>query len=267
MKKNNNANKKGYGVISKFRINNKRKRNAFKDDMFNVKSEEKSINTKNVLDNIKQENIILEAERGLTDQKILNSTYKNELSKINTAVDLNDKLASNKKERIKKDYKKGKQLARRSTVASIISGITTCISLIYTEQDLGKQIFMCCAVLIFCVLVNCEIKTLDTFKKYFFEKDFDGVLGLCFKIFILIAYTCFSIDTNLTFWKNYFDGLALYTFAIGFDALSIEMARDSFRHINLLYNKKTIDSINEVFDDVKNREEKNSVDQKKNIAV
>lgn len=256
-KRENNDNLLSF--LDKKRIIKKKKQNQFDSSSYNVDKERDELNKKIYIDKIENEADRLDAENFILDKKIDNAKEKNRLANYQTAIDLNEKIAENKKSKIERILKDGKKMAKRSRNAGFISAITTCFGLCKFEGKIEDKIFVCAATLFGAYLINEQSKGLEEYAEDFFEKDKKNYALSFSKIIAISCYMTFSIVTNINFWTKYYSGFSLITFSVLFDLLSLINAFESYQKLNLRFNEDTKNDINNVFD-----EEKNNSEEKEN---
>lgn len=241
--------------LDKKKIINKKRKNQFKSNSYYVDKEKEELDTKIFVDKVENECERLDAENFILDKKIDNAKEKNKLANYQTAIDLNEKIAENKKMSIKRILKQGKKKAKKSVFSCLVSAITTCIALCLTNTIVPVKIFLCIATCAAAVLVNSQISGLPCYVENFFEKDKKNYSITYSNIILILAYTAYSIKTNIMFWKNFFEGIELIIFSGIFDLISIILAYESYMYLNLAFNQKTKNNINKVFDEEKNNNE------------
>lgn len=248
-------------------IYKKRQENQKKQNLYSVSKESNEIDTEIYLDNLENESKKLDAETSVIKLRIKNAKNNNLLGRVNRALDMNGMINENKKKDIDKVKKRGKKFNRSSTALSIISALTTVVGLgIENYNKISNliiftlvQLFITIAIIYASLKINDQVKTLTDFSDKFYQKKNRKKTVILFgKMFMISAYTAFSIKTNVTFWGQFFDTARTWLFSILFDGLSIITAVESDTCLNLDFNKKYKDEINEVFDDFEENDNKNA---------
>lgn len=248
-------------------IYRKRQENQKKQNLYSVSKESNEIDTEIYLDNLENESKKLDAETSVIKLRIKNAKNNNLLGRVNRALDMNGMINENKKKDITKVKKRGKKFNRSSTTLGIISALTTVIGLgIKNYNKIPNliifalvQLFITIAIIFAALKINEQIKSIVDFSdKFYQKKNLRKTTLLIGKMITISVYTAFSIKTNITFWGQFFDTAETWLFSILFDGLSIITAVESDTCLNLDFNKKYRDEINEVFDDFEESDNKNT---------
>lgn len=248
-------------------IYKKRQENQKKQNLYSVSKESNEIDTEIYLDNLENESKKLDAETSVIKLRIKNAKNNNLLGRVNRALDMNGMINENKKKDITKVKKRGKKFNRSSTTLGVISALTTVIGLgIENYNNISNliifalvQLFITIAIIFAALKINEQIKSIVDFSdKFYQKKSLRKTTLLIGKAVAISVYTAFSIKTNISFWGQFFDTAGTWLFSILFDGLSIITAVESDTCLNLDFNKKYKDEINEVFDDFEESDNKNT---------
>lgn len=201
--------------------------------------------------------------------KIENSLLNAKLSKLNRAIKYNNALADNEEKEIDNTKKEGKVLRRYSLIASIISALTTCFSLLNDGEKIYLEIFIfnCLAILCACFIANKLVNIIVKYMRDFFDKKNKiNIFTISMSLMIIIGYNIYSISTNLTFWSRYFTGAAVIMFSYIYDFSSIVFSLKSYDFLSLNFNDKKEEKINEPLKEEKTNEQSEEKTNDSNVV-
>ena len=238
-------------------IYKKKQENDKKSKLYDVTKESKKIDNKIYLDNLQDEGERLDAECAITEQRIRNAKNNARLGRLDRAIDFNEAITENQKQDIKSIKERACKFSKGSTATGVVSAITTCISIgitTYKNQSnfviwLITTIFSCVAIIFASIWANAEVKSLISFKDKFYSRNKkESMFIMGGKMFIILAYTIYSIWTNFAFWDLFFDEFGSTLFSIFFDITSIILAFEADKYFSLEFNDRYVNEINLAFE-------------------
>lgn len=246
-------------------INNRKRRTEKAKELYKANKEKNNLNAQIEIDKISSESSKLDAMNNIAPKKIKNARTENQLSQLERAIGFNKTINENHKREIKRTLKRGKRFKRISMIASIVSAVTTCLGINGMMEN--WMYYICCGMIIFCAIaVNMNINSTVEFIKKFFSGKADASL-LSLKLILVVGYTTYSIMTNFDFWQTYLTGISVVMFALIFDVIAIEMSIEGEKLINLEYNQKYKDEINEIMSETTKYEIEENTPSKKKRGV
>lgn len=247
-------------------IQNEKRKNKKSFEMYKLSKEKNNLNTQIEIDKIKNEGEKLDAINSVASKRIQNVKTETKIAKLNRLIGFNKSINEHQEKEIKNTLKKGKRFKRCSMIASVISAVTTCLGI---KNLMIPEMWLIASslIIIIAIMINMLINSTANLIKKFVNGKADIAMVLT-KVSVIFGYTIYSVLTNFKFWNQYMDRTSTFLFSIIYDALAIIMSVESDKYLNLAFNDKYKDEIENVIknDDVESEEDEKKLKKKQKIA-
>ena len=253
--------------FDKKQIQNEKRKNKKSLEMYKLSKEKNNLNTQIEIDKIKNEGEKLDAINSVASKRIQNVKTETQISKLNRLIGFNKSINEHQEKEIKNTLKKGKRFKRCSMIASVISAITTCLGI---KNSMSPEMWLIASglIIIIAVMINMLINSTANLIKKFVNGKADIAMVIV-KVSAIFGYTIYSVLTNFKFWNQYMDITSTFLFSIIYDALAIIMSVESDKYLNLAFNDKYKEEIENVVknDDAESEDIEKKSKKKLSVAV